>query len=117
LKTARLNRLPEAWLRALRQQRRRLGWSQAELGARIGLGQVHVSAIERGKVSPRVDTLLDIARALDLDLVLTPRALVPAIQALEREHEHRESIDANAPLYGTGEDEDATPGAAASELA
>jgi HTH-type transcriptional regulator / antitoxin HipB len=117
LKTARLNHLPEAWLHALRQQRRRLGWSQTELGSRIGLGQMHISAIERGKVSPRVDTLLDIARALDLDLVLTPRALVPAIQALEREHEHRESIDANAPLYGTGEDEDTTPGVTASELA
>jgi hypothetical protein len=42
---------------------------------------------------------------------------VPAIQALEREHEHRESIDGNAPLYGTGEDEDTTPGANESELA
>ncbi len=70
----------------LREQRRECSWSQAELGERVGLGQEHVSNIERGVTAPRVDTLLDVVRALDLDLVLVPRALVPAIQALLREH-------------------------------
>jgi transcriptional regulator with XRE-family HTH domain len=102
----RLNRLPAAWREALREQRRKHSWSQAEFGERIGLGQEHVSNIERGKTSPRVDTLLDVVRALDLDLVLIPRTLVPSVQALMREYQHGSAVrEGDQPMYGFGDDD------------
>jgi HTH-type transcriptional regulator / antitoxin HipB len=113
MKRPRLNRLPDAWRETLRQQRQQHSWSQTELGDRIGFGQEHVSNIERGITSPLVDTLLDIARVLDLDLVLVPRALVPAVQALVRDFRRgADPSEEDRPMYGFGDDEmpdDATP--------
>ncbi len=66
-----------------------------------------MSRISNGGVTaPRVDTLLDVVRALDLDLVLVPRALVPAIQALLREHgQGSPRREEEQPMYGFGDDE------------
>ena len=105
MQSERLNRLPAAWRQMLREWRRARSWSQSELGQRIGLGQEHVSNIERGKITPRVDTLLDVARTLDLDLVLVPRSLVPAVEALLREfRQGKETREDDRPMYGYGED-------------
>lgn len=56
--------------------------NQELLGERLGVPQAHVSLIETGRVMPRVETLLDLARLLDHDLVLVPRSLAPAVAAL-----------------------------------
>jgi HTH-type transcriptional regulator / antitoxin HipB len=74
--------LPAEMRRQLRDERRKKGWSQAELGKRSGLPQMHISGIESGKIVPRFDTLLDLVRILGYDLLLVPRALVPATQSL-----------------------------------
>jgi len=86
MKPTRLDRLPEALRQELRKSRLERGWSQLELGRRVGLPQAHISAIEAGNTVPRFDTLLDLVRVLDHDLVLVPRALVPAVQALIRDY-------------------------------
>jgi transcriptional regulator with XRE-family HTH domain len=87
----------------LKQERLKRGWSQLELGRRVGLPQAHISAIETGKTVPRFDTLLDLVRVLDRDLVLVPRALVPAVQALIRNYRHgggtQHGDDGEQPLY------------------
>jgi hypothetical protein len=49
---------------------------------------MHISGIETGKIVPRFDTLLDLVRVLNRDLLMVPRALVPAVQALIRDY-HR----------------------------
>jgi len=54
-------------------------------------------------VVPRFDTLLDIVRVLDLDLLLVPRPLVPAVQSLIRAQKEPES--AEKPLYAVDEEE------------
>jgi transcriptional regulator with XRE-family HTH domain len=82
MKPLRLNGLPEDLRKDLKEARLALGLSQQELGARIGLPQMHISGIESGKIVPRFDTLLDVVRALDYDLLLIPRVVVPAVQAL-----------------------------------
>jgi transcriptional regulator with XRE-family HTH domain len=111
IKTPRLGRLPEDMLRTLVAARRQLGWSQAELGRRVGLPQVHISGIETGKVAPRCDTLLDLVRVLDYDLLLVPRSLVPAAQALIRDYRgpsggQIDDDDGERPLYASdGEEE------------
>ena len=86
IKRPRLDGLPQAMLAELSEARHTRGWSQVELGQRVGLPQVHISGIETGKVVPRFDTLLDLVRVLDRDLLMVPRALVPAVQALIRDH-------------------------------
>lgn len=82
----RLQGLPETMRRELRATRIQKGWSQKELGSRLGLPQMHISGIESGKVVPRYDTLLELVRVLDRDILLIPRALVPVVQSLVRDH-------------------------------
>jgi transcriptional regulator with XRE-family HTH domain len=65
--------------------RHRASLSQRDLGAKVGLAQSHVSKIERAAVDPQVSNLVEIARALGLELMLIPTQLVPAVQALQRE--------------------------------
>jgi transcriptional regulator with XRE-family HTH domain len=69
----------------LRRARAAKGWSQRELSAKAGLTQAHLSRIERGEVDLRLSTLLEVARLLDLEVVLTPRNALTAVQALIRE--------------------------------
>lgn len=86
MRPTRLASLPEGLRKELKEARLKRGWSQLELGRRAGLPQAHVSAIETGRTVPRFDTLLDLVRVLDRDLVLVPRELVPAVQALIRDY-------------------------------
>src|SRR5207245_10803200 len=99
----RLHSLPEGLRQELKEARKSRGWSQTEVGRQAGMPQMHISGIETGKIVPRFDTLLDLVRVLDRDLLMVPRALVPAVQALIRDHRHPASdIDDDAgerPLY------------------
>ncbi|WP_194711932.1 helix-turn-helix domain-containing protein [Noviherbaspirillum soli] len=58
-------------LRSLRKAR---GWSQAELGRRVGLSQERISAIESRPEKVNLDTLLTLAMALDAELSIGARA-------------------------------------------
>jgi len=111
MKRTRLDQLPEGLRQELKEARLKRGWSQLELGKRVGLPQAHISAIETGRIVPRFDTLLDLVRVLDRDLVVVPRALVPAVQALIGDYRGNAKED-QRPLYGRGapdeEDQDAT---------
>lgn len=98
INTQRFEGLPEDLRHALVRARRANRWSQRELASRVGLPQVHISAIETGKVAPRFNTLLDLVRILGFDLLLVPRPLVPAVQSLIRDSERSASP-------GTDEDE------------
>ena len=59
---------------ALRRQRRQLGLTQAELGVRAGIRQGTVSQVENGLETAKLRTLMDLLRALDLELVIQPRS-------------------------------------------
>jgi hypothetical protein len=82
------------------------------LGAKVGLPQPHVSGIESGEIVPRFDTLLDFVRVLDLDILLVPRALVPAVQSLVRAQTEPDSVE--KPLYAV-DDEESSSGAKSSD--
>ena len=99
--------LPEDLRHALVQARHANRWSQRELASRVGLPQVHISAIETGKVAPRFNTMVDLVRILGFDLLLVPRPLVPAVQSLIRDSARSASAGSDEderPLYAT-EDE------------
>jgi HTH-type transcriptional regulator / antitoxin HipB len=55
---------------------------QVDVARKLGMRQSQISTIERGLVSPRLSTLEDVARVLDLELMLVPRQLVPVVNGL-----------------------------------
>lgn len=62
---------PESGLyRELREARRRLGWTQAELARRAGTNQGAIARLERGQVMPRLRTLHRLAEVMGARLVV-----------------------------------------------
>src|SRR5579872_3669510 len=106
-KPIRLKALPTDFREQIKKARQERGWGQREVAAKVGLPQPHISGIESGEIVPRFDTLLDLVRVLDLDILLVPRALVPAVQSLVRAHNAPAGSDERS-LYA-GEDDEATP--------
>lgn len=82
----------EAFARSLRQARLNKGWSQRDLSERAGIPQAHISRIESGSVDVKVSTLVQLARLLDLELLLAPRSSIPAVGALIREAEANQAL-------------------------
>jgi transcriptional regulator with XRE-family HTH domain len=106
IKALRLEGLPDDLRRALKEAREKHAWTQRELAGRLGLTQKHISGIESGKIVPRYDTLLELVRALDRDLLMVPRALVPVVQSLVRDHfKDQPGEGEEHPLYAS-DDED-----------
>ena len=68
----------------LRSARETQGLSQRALSALAGVPQSHISKIENGTVDLRVSSLVQLARVLDLELILVPRKAVSAVQAVAR---------------------------------
>jgi transcriptional regulator with XRE-family HTH domain len=107
IKKNRMEGLPANLIRDLVRARHDHGWSQRDIASRVGLPQVHISAIETGKVAPRFNTLLDLVRILGFDLLLVPRPLVPAVQSLIRDAARFRSkggAEDERPLYTTEDD-------------
>jgi transcriptional regulator with XRE-family HTH domain len=63
--------------------------TQRELGERVGLPQSHISKIENGAVDLQLSSLIEITRALGLELKLVPRKTLPAIDGVVRSHHER----------------------------
>lgn len=93
----------------IREARESKGLTQSDLGSRIGQPQSAVSRIERGG-DLRVSTLLEMARVLEMEPVLVPKHLMPAVQALLGhaigQHDAHVSGVSSIPLVG-GAPEDA----------
>lgn len=53
--------------RAIRARRRELGWSQQKAAAAAGMAQGVWCRLEAGAISPTVDTLDAVAKALECD--------------------------------------------------
>jgi len=104
IKPLRPKGLPEDLRTRIKEARVKRGWGQRELGAHVGLPQPHISAIESGEIVPRFDTLLDLVRVLDQDILLVPRELVPAVQSLIRAQKAPAGSE-ERPLYATDDEE------------
>jgi predicted transcriptional regulator len=48
----------------------------------MGRDQTYVARVEGGKRDPRWETVLDFARALELEPMLIPRSWVPAVDTI-----------------------------------
>lgn len=58
----------------IRRARKKHALSQTELGHRAGLRQETISLVESGNPSARIETLLAILGALDLEFQVAPRS-------------------------------------------
>ena len=107
IKPLRPQGLPEELRKSLKELRETRGWSQRDLASRVGLTQTHISGIESGKIVPRYDTLLELVRILNHDLLMVPRALVPVVASLVRDHAQPEAGEGDErPLYAAENDEE-----------
>lgn len=84
----------------LQKTRKEKGLSQKALGDMIGIPQSHISKIESGLVDLQTSSLMEIARALELEMMLVPRYFVPAMQALKQG-----AHETPRPMYYLDEDE------------
>lgn len=74
----------EAIIAGLKTARETSGLSQRDLSAKVGVPQSHISKIESGGADIRLSSLIELARALELELMLVPRHLVPAVEGVLR---------------------------------
>jgi HTH-type transcriptional regulator/antitoxin HipB len=58
----------------IRRVRKKQGLSQSGLGAKAGLRQGTISVMENGNPAARLETILSVLTALDLELQITPRS-------------------------------------------
>jgi transcriptional regulator with XRE-family HTH domain len=72
----------ESLIAQAREIREASGVSQRALSERAGLTQSHISQIESGKMEPGLSSFIDMTRALDLELMLVPKKLVPGVLGL-----------------------------------
>lgn len=93
---------------ALKNARRAKGLSQRALGKMAAAPQGHVSKIEAGAVDLRVSSLVELARALDLELMLVPRRTVSAVQSIIRRDAGRAypADESLRPAYSLDDDND-----------
>ena len=70
--------------KALRAAREGKGLSQRVLSRLAGVPQSHISKIESGAVDLRLSSLVEIARALDLEVTLVPQKSLIAVQSVIR---------------------------------
>jgi len=69
----------------LRYARRKAGLSQRQLAERSGVSQPAIAKIEKGRVSPRVDTLVRLLRPCGARLTLAPERGVGVDRTAMRE--------------------------------
>lgn len=70
---------------ALKEARQKKFLSQRALSKKTGIPQSHISKIENGEIDLQTSSLIEITRALDLELMLVPRPLIPTFQTLMRQ--------------------------------
>lgn len=66
---------------AFKQRRRALGLTQSQVAERLGMTQSYVASVERSDRDLRWPTVVEMARALELEPMLVPREKIPAVEA------------------------------------
>ncbi|MGY3353645.1 transcriptional regulator with XRE-family HTH domain [Bradyrhizobium sp. GM0.4] len=74
----------EELVRTVQAKRTQERISQRALAVRSGLTQAHISQIETGRVEPGLSSFIQMVRALDLEVVLVPKKLLPAVEGILR---------------------------------
>jgi transcriptional regulator with XRE-family HTH domain len=65
-----------------RKARQAAGLSQEEIALRANISRPRYRDIETGAAAARATTLVNVARALGMEMMLIPQAMVPAVQSM-----------------------------------
>lgn len=90
-------------LKAARKQKK---LSQEALAEKVGIPQSHLSKIEGGSVDIQTSSLIELARNLELELMLIPKQLVLAVRSIVSSHDLHSDNEIK-PAYRLAEDDDA----------
>lgn len=71
--------------------------TQGKLAEKLGIPQSHISKIESGNVDLRLSSLIEIARTLELELVLVPIKHLTLINAILQGHSILDDLPAYIP--------------------
>ncbi len=82
---------------ALKEARQQKKLSQRALSIKTKLQQSSICKIESGATDLQASSLIEISRALELELMLVPRNLVPTFQAILRGD--KKTTQKQIPLY------------------
>jgi len=85
----------------LRQARLAAKLTQQQVADLAGIARLRYGDIENGSAAARTTTLINVARALGLEMLLIPQAMVPAVLALMHPHD-----DDDIPAFVTQPDDD-----------
>lgn len=69
-----LARTPKQIGNMIRRVRKKLGWTQTQLGEKAGYRQETISLIENGNPATKLETILADLAALDLEFQIAPRS-------------------------------------------
>lgn len=87
--------------RLLKQARLAASLTQEQIADMAGISRPRYRDIETGTAAARATTMINIARALGLEMMLIPQSMVPAVNSLLRPHD-----DDDLPAFVTQADED-----------
>ena len=87
--------------RLLKQARLAASLTQEQIADMAGISRPRYRDIETGTAAARATTLINLARALGLEMMLIPQSMVPAVNSLLRPHD-----DDDLPAFVTQADED-----------
>ena len=85
----------------LKQARLAASLTQRQVADMAGISRPRYRDIETGAAAARATTLMNITRALGLELMLIPQSMVPAVKSLLRPHD-----DDDLPAFVSQPDED-----------
>ena len=71
----------------IRQRRRDLGMTQAQVAEMTGKKQSQIVRLEHGLADPRLSSVVEVSLALGMEMVAVPIRLVPAVRRLLKEQE------------------------------
>ena len=77
-----LARSPEQVGNTIRRARKKRGMSQSELGEKSGLRQETISLIENGNPAAKLETILAVLSALNLELRINERSVKSLVEEL-----------------------------------
>ena len=73
-----LARTPKQIGTIVQRARKKMGWNQTQLGEKAGLRQETISLIETGNPAAKLETILAVLAALDLEFRIAPRSKAQA---------------------------------------
>ncbi len=81
------------------------GLTQKNLADKLGIPQSHLSKIEAGQVNLKLASFVEMARALEMEVMLIPRQQISIVKNLTASQKNSDQNPVTKPAY-TLEDED-----------